>query len=224
MSYTIPEDWYGLSILEFAEKVGCADELLECMTYSRDHRERWDRLLDQMENGKVVKTHARATSMMGQACWHFDEIKIKMTHLPVSTFEEMSDTFRHEVAHLLALCARGDTNHDRFWKFWARKMGATPEARGADPVFAEASREAGPKRKVIARCSKCGAEWKGKRRADLSGRRHAGARLDRDNGERCDGNAYNVFDSLQEARRFDHYDYCSGWVGERWYRDFDEGK
>lgn len=206
--YTIPEDYFGLTIAEFAAKIDFEDDLINLIGRISDNF-RQETLLYVVTHNTVGKVEKRAHSVMGQARCKGKQTHMVMTALPVSSFYAMTDTFRHEVAHILDYFDRGTTNHDKHWRRWATLCGATPRATSDDPVFAEAAKRLAPKKKVIARCVECGQEWSRARRTDFSGCTHP----------KCGGKVFNVFPSRAEAERFGHYRFSSGFIGETFYRE-----
>lgn len=205
MTYQIPTEHFGKTIAEFAEAYGAADDLLRVIHLIPEKNR--ERCLNFVCEKPVTSISKGAT--MGQFHYAYGDGGINMSVLPFSSEKVVSDTFRHELAHLLDFFSRNTTNHDQHWRTWARAMGTAPRATYHDPVFHEAALKSGPKQKVIARCSGCGIEWKRQRRSDMSGRVHRA----------CGGKVYNVFGSRSEAGQFDHYRFSSGWIGEEFVRE-----
>jgi len=51
--------------------------------------------------------------------------------------DQILDTMRHEIAHAIDYEQRGFTNHDRFWKLVARRVGANPQRVVEDDSWAK---------------------------------------------------------------------------------------
>ena len=196
MTYTIPTQLRNGSktFSEVAAYFGFEDTLLdaiECLPAAK-----------QAEALRVITTATVETvedrqNAMG---WYWDHPemghRIALTGLALTSEASASDTFRHELAHLLDTLNRGDSDHRREWKRWAMILGAIPTARRLEPVFAAAFDAASPRRrKVVARCTACGADIERARRSDFDGYRHPGC---------GGGEIVNVFETQAEADRFDY--------------------
>ena len=59
------------------------------------------------------------------------EISFSVSHIENNSIEIIKDTILHEFAHAIAYELYGHTGHGQPWKKIARKIGATPRAKGA---------------------------------------------------------------------------------------------
>ena len=59
------------------------------------------------------------------------EISLSVSHIENNDIDVIKDTILHEFAHAIAFELFSDTGHGHQWKMIARKIGATPRAKGA---------------------------------------------------------------------------------------------
>lgn len=91
-------------------------------------RDRWSSLQREHAglDGWTLIINGRMRSAMGRCRYTPCEVHLARWHIEQSDPAEVLDTLLHEAAHALA----PERGHGREWKAWARRLGATPRARG----------------------------------------------------------------------------------------------
>ena len=168
-----------------------------------DSMKRWDFALANVVNvGVKMKLGIQLETMKIQALPKGNKSmgdcsykgQIRMSPFSFENREGYVDTLRHEVAHMFNAFVDEEMGHGKYWRRWARRLGANDRAKAKDDVFWDSAGWDDGKR-TIAQCLGCGHELMRKRRSDVTGAGHRG----------CGGKFINVFKDAEEQVKFLHY-------------------
>lgn len=97
----------------------------------------------------------RAKKRAGCCKYRRQVISLSVYYVANNSIEEITDTILHEIAHAIA---GKDAGHGPCWKHVCRRIGANPER------CYDSAKVVMPKGRWLARCSKCGHEFRYHRR------------------------------------------------------------
>ncbi len=152
-----------MNALMYLQSLGIQRETMERLEGVFELFDESDDIPSWLSEIRIVGTNS--TRKFGSA--NHDKMIIRMSNL-VMSMGQRRDTFLHELAHIVSIKVFGEAGrgHGDLWQMVAKELGSNGQRCGRDEQFrasVEQRREA--LEKTVAKCTRCGFEFKRMRRS-----------------------------------------------------------